>query len=137
MYITFVDYEGLGYAVVPEAQFDRYEARAEQTVRKYTFDRIDNMDTPDGATEDVKRIFTMNRRGVCELMDLYFMADNPQSEEAQKMQVITGFHNGDYSESYLGAQRSDAKSAAPAQLSVTDVISLHFTVGQKYRGVGA
>ena len=128
-YITHEDYTELGYAAVPKPQFPRYEARAELTVRKYTFDRVTDM-----AGES--RLAEMNRRGMCELVELYYLADNPRSTEAQARQVITGFRNKDYSETYLGSDRGDQQTAAPAQLTVADIIATYFTPEQRYRGVG-
>ena len=135
MYITFEEYKELGYAVVPEAQFGRYQARAEQTVRRYTFERIASMKPPDGATEETRRICEMNRRGMCEIMDICFLGDNPQSEEAQARQVVTSFSNQKYRETYLGSDKGDTGVAAPEQMGVADVIEIFFTAAQRYRGV--
>jgi hypothetical protein len=134
MYITFEDYQQLKYSVVPEAEFDRYNARAEARVRRYTFDRIVSMKPPDDAAEDVKRIAELNRRGVCEIIDICFLGDNPQSDEAQAKQVIVSFSNQAYSERYLGSDKGDAGVAAPEQMDVTDVINTYFTSAQRFRG---
>ena len=124
MYINHTDYKALGYTVVPEAQFPRFQARAEQAIRRYTQNRI------------VEMTDAMNKRGVCELMDLFWLGDNPNSEEAKARQVVTSFTNQKYRETYLGSDRGDMKAAAPAQLTEADVLNIYFTRDQVWRGVG-
>ena len=123
MYITSEDYVALGYTVVPEAQFDRYQARAEAAVRRLTQNRIEALSET-------------NKRGVCEIMELYFLGDNPNSELARARLPITSFKNQHYSETRLGSDRGDQKAAAPHQMTVADVMNLYFTPDQLFRGVG-
>ena len=135
-YITFEDYQALHYNAVPEAQFDRYNARAEQTVRRYTQQRIATMQPPDDATDDDVRIMKMNRRGMCELIDLYFLGDNPNSDAAKDKVPVVSFKNQNYSETRLGSDRGDQKAATPNQMTVADVMNLFFAPSQTWRGVG-
>lgn len=137
MYITRDDYTELGYKFVPADEFPRYNARAEALVRKVTQNRIATMTPPDDADAETARIMELNRRGVCELIDLMWLADNPRSEAAEARQVVTGFSNQEYSEQYLGSNRGGGGSAVVSteQLSTSDVLSLYFTPGQLWRGI--
>jgi len=130
-YITFEDYKALGYDIAPEGRFERYTARAEAVVRKYTFARIEAMHPPESATDEQKRIAELNRRGMCELTDLYYLADNPNGEKAREMQAVTSFSNGGYSETRAGAGTN-----TEAQMGIAEIMSLFFTPEQLYRGIG-
>ena len=123
MYVTIDDYKELGYTAVPDMQFARYQMRAEAAVRRYTQDRIRD------PTEQ-------NKRGVCEVMDLYYLGDNPNSDEARAKLPIVSFKNQGYSETRLGSDRGDQKAATPTQMTVADVMALYFTPEQLYRGIG-
>lgn len=135
MYITHTDYHGLGYRAVPEQEFTRYNMMAEATVRKLTQDRIGDMSSPDDGSESA-RVAKMNRCGLCEIIDIYYCANNPRSEAAKERQIVTGYSNDGYSESYLGEARSDAGIAAPERLGIREIMSTYFTPDQIYRGVG-
>ena len=63
MYIGYEDYVALGYDTVPQRVFERYLARADACVRRYTQDRI--------ATMGNDEIGELNKRGVCEMVELY------------------------------------------------------------------
>lgn len=140
-YITFDDYKQLGYTVVPEEQFRRFQAKAEMVVRRRTQNRIASMKVPEPEVgdstrrwADIARIAEMNQRGMCELIDLYFLADNPQSEAAKARQVITGFTNQGYGESYMGEARTDVGLVAPERFTVDDIIANFFTPDQRWLG---
>lgn len=135
MYITHDDYKALGYTVVPDSEFDRYNVRAEALVRKVTQNRIATMTPSEEADTDAARIVDLNRRGVCELIDLMWLADNPQSDAAAARQVVTSFSNQEYSERYLGSDRGDAAAASTGQNGINDVLNLYFTPQQLWRAV--
>ncbi|GHU57306.1 hypothetical protein AGMMS49975_22630 [Clostridia bacterium] len=114
MYLTYDDYTALGYFEVNAAYFPRYEAMAEQTVKRYTQNRI----TDDNITET-------NKRGVCEIIEVLYYDANPEKQTAQ----VASFSNGRYSESYhLGAAKTTDERVA-------GLISIYFTQAQLFRGI--
>lgn len=134
MYVTQQEYTKLGYTAVPEVEFDRYEAMAETTVRKYTVNRISDDDLrPDNSDAEVQRVAEMNQRGVCEIMDMYYIGNNPNSDVAKAREIVTSFSNSKYSETYLGNARSDSESAAPDRMSIDDILTSCFTRDQMWR----
>jgi len=63
--ITLAEYKKLGYRLIPEdGEFMRYMAKAWLTACKYTFNRI-----------TAKKLSEYNRRGICELAELYYCDD--------------------------------------------------------------
>lgn len=135
MYITYNDYQALGYSTVPGPEFPRYNVMAEALVRKLTQNRIENMNPPNDADDETKRVAEMNRYGVCEIIDTYYIGNNPKSDAAKARQVITGFTNDKYSESYLGEARSDAGMVAPERPDIPSILDTYFTPDQLWRGV--
>ena len=119
MYINYEHYHELGYDAVPEKVFGRYLAKAEACVGRYTQGRIVSMEGG-GVAE-------LNRRGVCELVELYFLADHPHSELARGKRTLLGFRNRDYEERYEGGAD---------EFGINDVMELYFTPDQRWRGVG-
>ncbi len=119
MLITYGDYTGLGYNVIPETAFPRYEALARKAVDKFCFQRV----TAESIQED-------NKRGMCELAELYYFDKNPQEDDANK--VVASFSNNGYSESYASKGTAPAKTL---ETKVYEVIGLFFTAEQLYRGV--
>ena len=81
--ITYIEYTNFGYSLIPEAEFERYAARAFLTAIKYTFNRLDK----DNLTE-------YNKRGLCELAELFY------SDAKQINKPLLSFQNGNYSEMY-------------------------------------
>lgn len=120
-------YESLGHSLVPGADFDQYEARAEQTVRRYTFHRISGADLapPSDADDETKRIAQANQRGVAELMDLLYETDHP---EAAPKGPLSGFSNEGYSESYATTTQQTLDQRTRA------IIENYFTPDQRWRG---
>lgn len=114
MYVTFEQYAELGYSLVPENEFARWEAMSGQFVRKHTFDRV----TDSGITES-------NRRGVCEIADIYY------SDANQLNRPIASFSNENYSESYGIPSRLDIPTTTER---VTGVLKTYFTADQLWRG---
>ncbi len=115
-YLTQGQYSGLGYSTVPVAEFDRYEAMAEQYVRAHTFDQLSDND-----------ITAANRRGVCELMDMLY------KDEHQLNKPVLSFSNGSYSETY--GLPSQEKGVQNTQAKAAGIVALYFTPIQRYRGV--
>lgn len=112
MYIEYMDYLELGYTLVSDEQFDRYERMACKAVEKETFERVDSTNITDD-----------NKRGICELIDLYY------NESNQLNKPVVSFSNNGYSETYGNSnQRAIANK-------VSDIIKLYFTYEQLYRGV--
>ncbi len=131
MYITQEDYTRLGYTAVPEAVFTRYAAKAEAVVRKLTFDRISGENLRPGADagEYARRTAELNRRGVCEVMDVLYAQDQLAIGEAGA--PIKSFTNEGYSETLDTA----GWSAAEAHRKIRDIMCMYFSAGQLYRGV--
>ena len=115
MYITFDVYEALGYSLVPELAFERFEAMARLTADRLTMNRLRNATLSDD-----------NKRGVCELIDLHYSDMNP--EQAQ-MGALASFTNMDYSETYATAPTKTLGER------IDLVIANYFTRAQRYRGV--
>lgn len=124
MLVTHDKYAQCGYAIVPAEVFPRYQAMAEADVDIYCQGRV----TPENIT-------AMNTYGVCELIDLYYIGNNSQSDAAKAKQVVTGFRNGEYSETYLGNRASDEATASPDRKNVDDIIYTYFTPDQRWRGI--
>ena len=116
IFITYEEYVALGYTLVPEAKFARFETMARVTVTRFTQDRV-AADT----------LTTENKRGVCELIDLFYGYFNP---DAVSPGAITGFTNKSYSESYA------AGDAPTFDARVDSVIANYFTQAERFRGVG-
>jgi|GEM_PF-6973736 len=122
MYVTFEDYIALGYSAADKSAFDRLSIRAEQIVRKHTFNRIED----DTITE-------IGKRGVCEIIDLEYIKPKNMTVSNDEGEVLTGFSNGSYSESFAsGSQVADAINAIDA--SVIDIINTYFTADELWRG---
>ncbi len=115
-YVTYEQYSELGYSAVPQESFTRWAIMAEQTVRKYTFNRITD-----------ENITDMNRCGVCEIMDVLYDLRISQSPG----QPITSFSNQHYSESYA----SPTETQTAANNVIMGFMSTYFTQEQLYRGI--
>lgn len=122
MYVKYSEYKKLGHNIVPESEFERYEAKAEQTVRRYTFDRITDAN-----------ITVANKRGVCEIADEYYMDKNPQLDNENK--VLSSFSNEGYSEVYVQRKQASADVIKTTEDAVYDLIKDFFTSEQLYRGI--
>jgi len=109
LYVTYCTYTAMGYSAVPKAEFARWSAMAEQTVRKYTFDRITDKD-----------ITRTNQRGVCEIIDLLYKDAQPGS------QPVVSFSNSKYSETYAAPPTLDER--------VRSFMGIYFTADQLWRG---
>ena len=123
MLVTFAEYKNYGYMVVSETAYPRYQAMAESDVNTYCQGRV----TQEAMTE-------LNKFGVCELVDRYFIGQNPQCDAAQERQVITSFSNGKYSETYMGSRASDEASLVPDRKSIDSIIHTYFAPEQIWRG---
>ena len=114
--ITLAEYKKLGYRLIPEdGEFMRYMAKAWLTACKYTFNRI-----------TAKKLSEYNRRGICELAELYYCDDK------QINKPVTSFQNEGYSETYglpgnVNAQTIEEKAYA--------IMKIYFTKEQLFRGV--
>jgi hypothetical protein len=130
MYVDYEEYKKLGFSAVAEADFPRYEMKAEAVVRRFTFDRITDEDlrAPGDADGEARRIAEMNKYGVCEIIDACHAADMGAREEGP---AVRSFSNNGYSETYEGA--------AERRLASDDIIAAYvneyFTPEQRYRGV--
>lgn len=122
MYIQYPDYVSLGYSLIPENEFPRYQARAEQIVRRRT---------SDGLTED--DITEANKRGLCEIADEYYIEKNPQIDNENK--VLSSFSNEGYSETYVQRKQASADTIKTTEDTVNDLTNTWFTAEQLYRGV--
>lgn len=130
--MTYAQYTALGYGAVSQEAFPRYEAMAQQTVRKYTQNRISDADLhpPGGADEAQSRVAEMNRRGVCEIIDALYAHYNPSSDFAKARTPLAGFSNGKYSESYAAGDGKDRGVDA----RIRAFLSIYFTAEQLWRG---
>ena len=136
MYVTHEEYTRLGYDTVSEDKYPRYAVMADQTVRRYTQNRISvaDMNPPTSAKKDVRYTAETNRRGVCELVDLFFLQNNPSSDAAVAKQPVASYSNRNYSENYA-MPSYDGGAVATIDQQVADVIATFFTAEQKWRGV--
>ncbi|MCL2772345.1 MAG: hypothetical protein FWD71_03255 [Oscillospiraceae bacterium] len=111
MYITYGDYQNLGYSSVPREEFKRYSNMAEKTARRFA------------AGHKVAYVSCDNKRGLCEIADLYY------AERNQLNRPVSGFSNENYREQYFqGDQVSFARQ-------VWELLCMYFTPEQLYRGV--
>lgn len=122
MYVKYSDYILLGYSIVPENEFPRFQAMAEQIIRRHTSNRI----TDDNITE-------MNKRGVCEIIDEYYIDKNPQVDNENK--VLASFTNEGYNEVYVPRKQASADTIKTTKEAVVELIYDFFTAEQWYRGV--
>ena len=131
MYVTYNDYTELGYSIVPKEAFVRYAAKAEAIIRKYTFDRIADADLypEESADAEKRRIAEMNRRGVCELAELFYLQD--QRTIGESGAAIKSFSNEGYSET-LDTSEHDEMAV---QNKTVSIVRTYFTAAQLYRGV--
>ncbi|WP_066689073.1 head-tail connector protein [Christensenella intestinihominis] len=131
MYVTHEDYTELGYNVVPKETFIRYEAKAEAVVRKYTFDRItDESLHPEGTADaEERRIAEMNRRGICELAELFYLQGKSVTGESGA--AIKSFSNEGYSETL----DTSGHDEVTVQRKTVNIVRTYFTAEQLYRGV--
>ena len=111
MYITYGDYQSLGYSAVPKKEFKRYSVMAEKTARRYA------------AGHKIVNVSSDNKRGLCEITDLYY------AEKNQLNRPVSGFSNENYREQYFQGERvSFARQ-------VWEALCIYFTPEQLYRGV--
>jgi len=139
VHITFDNYTDLGYGTVPESGFLRYAASAENTIRRRILFRpfISADDAPDTYNlNDPAYWAEQNKRGICEVIDLMFLKENPNSDAAKSRRTINSFQIGDYSEDY-GSPRfeRDNSQAQSSGDPANDVIMSFFTPGQTFKGV--
>ena len=131
--MTYTDYTELGYSAVTETEFPRYLALAEGFVRLRIQNRlyIKPDDTP-GPYNHHDPVFwaTMNQRGLCEIIDLFFIDQNPNSDFALAHKAVTSFSNMDYSESY-GSNRQSSDAEPDRK---TEMLGTYFTAAQLWRG---
>ena len=114
--ITLAEYKKLGYSIMPEGgEFTRYMAKAWLTARKYTFDRI-----------NVKKLSEYNRRGICELAELYYCDDK------QINKPVLSATNQNYTEVYGLPSQTNIQTAEDRAY---EIIRTYFTREQLYRGV--
>lgn len=136
VYVTFNEYQALGYNAVTDANdFSRYELPAEQVVRRYTQNRISDVDLhpPDSADAETKRVAELNQRGVCEMVDALYANENPSSDFAKKRTPIIGFSNAKYSETY--ALRTQGSAETTLEQEQTAIMGMYFTDDQLWRGL--
>jgi hypothetical protein len=131
MYVEYGEYKALGFRAVGEADFPRYEMKAEGIVRRFTFDRIAdaNLRPPEAAGEEVKRTAEMNMRGVCEIIDACYARD--RAAGGTDGSAVKSFSNEGYSETY---EDTENRNKATTELICT-YIDEYFTPQQRYRGV--
>ena len=138
MYVEYEEYVNLKYTAVSEEEFPRYQAIAEQEVRRYTQNRIScsQMNPPDTATEEVKRVAEMNRRGVCEIIDAAFAKNNPNSNFARKSTPVSSFSNSKYSETRAISTGANAPNSEESyESAIGKIIAIFFTPNQRWRGM--
>ena len=126
--MSYEEYVALGHEIVPMERFAPYLARAEAVVSCHTRGRIASMQPPEGANPMVEGQCKLNRRGVCELVDLFYLADNPRSDAAMSRRAVAGFHNQKYGESYVDG------AGVAGMRTVADVMRTYFTRDQLWRG---
>ena len=115
MYVTYRDYQKLGYSAIPENDFPRYAAMAAKSVKRFI----------SGKNKDkAKNKFNKdNKRGLCEIADLYY------GEKNQTNRQIAGFTNDDYREQYFEGARLSLRE------QIWEIMGMYFTQEQLYRGV--
>lgn len=113
--ITYTEYAKLGYSTIPKDEFSRYEAKAALTAHKYTFGRLNRT-----------KLTESNRRGICELADLYYSEDNNLNRK------VSGFTTNKYSETW--AVRG-GDSLPSAEQSAYALMQIYFAAELLYRGV--
>jgi hypothetical protein len=120
MYVSYGEYTGFGFSAVLENEFNRYETRAAKAADKYCFNRL----SAETLTED-------NKKGICEITELFYFEDNPQLNKTNK--IVSSFNNNGYSENY---KIQSAKSTeVGVEGRIRDLMRLFFTKEQLYRGV--
>lgn len=120
IYISYEDYTIMGYALVPEEDFNRWEMKAAHIVMKYTFNRI----TIDNITET-------NKYGIAELIDAIYKSDKATNAiiNAAGGHVLS-FSNQQYSESYEST--IDITKSLMGQIQ--SIMGQYFAADQTYRG---
>ena len=113
MYITYRDYQNLGYSVIPESEFSRYANMSEKVARRFMA----------GYTINAINITDENKRGLCEIADLFY------AEQNQINRPLAGFGNDNYREQYF----EGLHLSLPEQ--VWNIVRIYFTREQLYRGV--
>jgi len=111
MYITYGDYQSLGYSAVPKEEFKRYSDMAEKTAKRFA------------AGHKIVNINCDNKRGLCEIADLYY------TEKNQLNHPVSGFSNENYREQYFQVEQVSLAR------QIWEVLCLYFTPEQLYRGV--
>ena len=139
MQITFDKYKSLGYGTVSAGTFSRYAALAENSIRRRMLFRpfIVESDSPGSYNlNDPAYWAEQNQRGICEVIDLVFLQENPNSEAAKARRTINSFQNGDYSEDYGSPQfERDNSQAQSSGDPVSAVVMAFFTPAQTFKGV--
>jgi len=116
MYVTYREYQNLGYSLIPENEFSRYATMAEKSAGRFIPKNKKDKRGRIAVTKD-------NKRGLCEIADLYY------GEKSQTNRKIAGFSNENYREQYFEGARLSIRE------QVREILGIYFTQEQLYRGV--
>ena len=132
MIVTFKEYKAFGYDLIPKKVFPKIITRAGLTVEQRTLGRVTEEWLANPGADIPPELVKRNKRGICEIADLYFTLQNKPVGEAGA--VIKSFSNEGYSETL--ADTTGESSRLVLENDVAAVMDIFFTPEQLFRGVG-
>ena len=131
MFVSFREYVNFGYETIPKEQFERFINKAGYLTEKWTLGRV-----TDASLNPARKIrdalVQRNKRGICELAELYFRKESRALGEAGS--YIQSFSNEGYSETVADA--GAVNTAVAFEVESAAIFDTYFTPEQLCRRAG-